>query len=184
MNKGKYIKTLFVKVLISIILFLSIGIFVNSSDKNLLLFKNNVYDKTFKFTKISNFYNKYFGSVIKKPSPDKIVVASKELNYKESNKYLDGVKLTDINIIYPFKSGIVVFIGEKGGYGNTVIIQGMDGIDYWYGNIENPNVKLYDYVESDNIIGEVKDKTLYLVFMKEGSILDYEEFLDKTELSA
>ena len=181
MNEKKYIKSLLTRVLISIILFLSIGIFVNSNDKNLLLFKNNVYDKTFNFTKVSNWYNKYFGNIIKKPSPDKVVVATKELTYQTKNAYLDGVKLEGVNLIYPFKSGIVVYIGDKEGYHNTVIIQGMDGIDYWYGNIDNVNVKLYDYVESDNILGEAKDNTLYLVFMKDNKILDYEEFLTKEE---
>ena len=93
------------------------------------------------------------------------------------NAYKDGAKVNDVNVIYPFKSGIVVFIGEKEEYGNTVIIQGMDGVDYWYGNITNLNVKLYDYIESDNIIGEAKDNTLYLLFMKDNKILDYEEYL-------
>ena len=48
-------------------------------------------------------------------------------------------------------------------------------------NIDNLSVKLYDYVESDNIIGEAIDNTLYLVFMKDGSVLDYEKFLDNNE---
>lgn len=181
MDKKKYITSLFIRVLVSIILFLTISIFVNYSDKNLLLFKNNVYDKSFNFAKVSNLYNKYFGSVIKKPSPDKVVTVNKELNYSDYTKYLDGVKLNDTQNIYPLKSGIVVYVGEKEGYGNTVIIQGMDGIDYWYGNIDNLSVKLYDYVESDNIIGEAIDNTLYLVFMKNGSVLDYEKFLDNNE---
>ena len=85
--------------------------------------------------------------------------------------------LNDINNIYPFKSGIVVFIGEKEDYGNTVIIQGMDGIDYWYGNITNLGVKLYDYVETKNIIGQAKDNKLYVLFMKDNKILDYNDYL-------
>lgn len=181
MNEKKYIKSLLTRVLISIILFLSIGIFVNSNDKNLLLFKNNIYDKSFNFTKVSNWYNKYFGSIVKKPSPDKVVVANKGLTYDSASNHLDGVKLSNVNLVYPFKSGIVVYIGNKEGYGNTVIIQGMDGIDYWYGNVDNLSVKLYDYVESDNILGEATNNTLYLVFQKDGKVLNYEEFLEKDE---
>ncbi len=181
MDKKKYIKSLFTRVLISIILFLSISIFVNSSDKNLLLFKNNIYDKTFKFTKVSNWYNKYFGDIVKKPSIEKVVAVNKELTYTNYEKFKDGVELDGVNAVYPFKSGIVVYIGEKEGYGSTVIIQGMDGIDYWYANIDNLSVKLYDYVESDNIIGESKDNKLYLVFMKDGNTLNYEDFLEKKE---
>ena len=69
-----------------------------------------------------------------------------------------------------------MFIGEKEIYGNTIIIQGMDGIDYWYSNVENVSVKLYDYIESSNIIATSKDKTLYVLFMKNGEVLNFEEF--------
>ena len=71
----------------------------------------------------------------------------------------------------------MVFIGEKEEYGNTIIIQGMDEIDYWYSNVENINVKLYDYVESDNIIANTKNNTLYVLFMKNGEVLNYEEYI-------
>lgn len=178
MSKSAYIKSLFIRILISIILFLGISIFVNSSDKNLLLFKNNVYDTSFKFTKVSNWYNKYFGNILQKPSPENVVTVNKELTYTSYNEYKDGARLDGVSIVYPLKSGIVVFIGEKEEYGNTIIIQGMDGIDYWYGNVDNINVKLYDYVESDNIIGEAVDSYLYLVFRKDGDVLDYENFLN------
>ncbi len=177
MDKKKYLKNLIIRVLISIILFLGISIFVNYSDNNLLLFKNNVYDKTLKFNKISNLYNKYFGNVVNKPSPEKVVNVSKEINYTEFNAYKDGVKLSGVGAVYPFKSGIVVFIGNKDDYGNTIIIQGMDGIDYWYSNVEDIGIKLYDYVESDNIIANAKDNILYLVIMKDGKYLDYENYL-------
>ncbi len=176
MNK-KYIKNLLIRVLISIIIFLAIGIFVNQSDSNLLFFKNNFYDKSLKFNKISNLYNKYLGKIINKPNPEKIMNASKELNYIDYNAYMDGAKLNGVSLVYPFKSGIVVFVGEKEIFGNTVIIQGMDGIDYWYGNVDNLNIKLYDYVESDNLIGEAVESTLYVLFMKDNKILNYEDFL-------
>ncbi len=98
-------------------------------------------------------------------------------NYSNYNTYKDGAVINEITTIYPFKSGIVVFIGEKEDYGNTVIIQGMDGIDYWYGNITNLGVKLYDYVETKNIIGQAKDNKLYVLFMKDNKILDYNDYL-------
>ena len=175
MNKKKYFKSLIRRILISIILFLGISIFVNYSDHNLLLFKNNVYDKTLKFNKINNLYQKVFGKIIPK---SKVISVNKEFNYNSHNTYLDGGKLTGVNIVYPFKSGIVVYIGEKDGYGNTIIIEGMDGIDYWYGNIENINVKVYDYVESDIIIGNALDNTLYVVVMKDGKYLDYSKYIN------
>ena len=65
---SKYISELFTRTLLSVILVLLCAIFVNSSDANLLLFKNHLFNETLAFTKINNFYTKYFGDLI----PDKI----------------------------------------------------------------------------------------------------------------
>lgn len=175
MNKKKYIKSLFVRVLISILLFLLVGIFINRSDKFLLFYKNNVYDKNFDFSFVSNFINKYFGNVF---YIDKDVTSvNKEINYTSYNAYKDGVVLNDVSMVYPLKSGIVVYIGNKEEYGNTIIVQGMDGIDYWYSNLNDINVKLYDYVDTTNIIANSIDNKLYMVFVLDGKYLNYEDYI-------
>ena len=53
----------------------------------------------------------------------------------------------------------------------------MDGVDYWYSNITDIGVKLYDYVEDKNIIGHAKDNKLYVLFMKDNKFLDYNDYL-------
>ena len=75
------------------------------------------------------------------------------------------------------ESGVVVFIGEKENYGNTIIIEQIDGIDTFYGNVKINNIKLYDYVEKGELLGETKDNTLYLVFQKDGKSLNYKEYI-------
>ena len=105
-------------------------------------------------------------------------VFNEQLTYKEIEEYKDGVKLKlDSKIVPINESGIVVYIGEKEGYGNTIIVQRVDGIDEWYGGIVNENVKLYDYVKKGSILGEVEDY-LYLIYKKDGNILNYEEFIN------
>ena len=74
------------------------------------------------------------------------------------------------------ESGIVVYKGEKDNYGNTIIVQQINGIDMWYGNIIDSNVKLYDYVTKGSILGNCNDY-LYVVFKKDGNVLPYEENL-------
>ena len=175
MKNKKYVKNLFIRVLLSVILFLVLSIFLNYSDKNILFFKKNFYDKSFNFSGFTKIYQKYFGKAL--PEAGTLAVNKNNLSYTELNKYHDGVKLAGVGTISPFKSGIVVFIGEKENYGNTVIIQGMDGIDYWYGNITDLAIKLYDYVESDTVIANAKGGELHLLFMKNGTILDFEEFI-------
>lgn len=146
-------------------------------------FYKQVYDTNFSFMTVNNWYEKTFGS----PLPfqdlwkDKITtpVFSEKLNYTKKEKSQDGVKLeVSKNYLVPnLESGLVVFLGEKEGYGNTVIIQQVNGVDVWYSNMKNSNVKLYDYVEKGSLIGEVEGTSLTLVFKKEGNVLNYEDYL-------
>ena len=186
-KKNKIYKTtnisiFFSKVLITVVLTLITLIILKNNNKYKTIFYKEVYEKNISFATINEFYQKYFGS----PLPFKNLfkdetkmVFSEKLQYNEQSKYLDGVKLiVDNNYLVPIlESGMVVFIGEKEGYGNTVIIQQMDGIDVWYGNIDTVNVKLYDYVEKGNLLGEVNSNELYLVFKKNGEVLKYEEHI-------
>lgn len=165
------------QILLGIILFLVSIIYIKSSDKNLLLYKEYVFTESLPFTKIKNIYENMFGEVIPKGNQDKTVFSG-SLVYKNIEDYLDGEKLTvsPNSLITNLNGGIVVYIGEKEDYGNTVIVQGNDGADIWYGNIANVNVKLYDYIEKDTTIGETIDDILYLVIKKNNEYLKYEEY--------
>ena len=163
-----------------IILFslLSVAVKKDSNIKN-TIFKN-VYKNNFSFAYFKNIYNKNIGNIIPFQNIFKEKkVFNEKLEYKSLSKYNKGVKLT-LNDNYPIpiiKDGIVTFVGKKESLGKTIIIQGSDGIDIWYGNLSNTNVKLYDYVEKDDIIGEAKNNKLYLLFQKDGVEVDYNKVL-------
>lgn len=171
------------KLLITILLTVITLILLKSNTKLKTLFYKNVYEKNFNFATINKIYKDHFGSpipfsnIIEKNNTS--AVFNEKLEYSEKSKYLDGVKLTvSKNYLAPvLESGMVVYIGEKEKYGNTVIIQQIDGIDVWYSNINASNVKLYDFVEKGSFIGEVKDTNLYLVYKKSGKVLNYEDYL-------
>lgn len=177
--KSNICYSFFIKLFISIILMLIVLILIKSSSN----FKNSFYEKiygtNFSFTQLNNIYNKYIGSFDFLDEVAKTeAVFNETLTYQNKEKYLDGVKLIiDSNYLVPIsESGIVVFIGQKEGYNNTVIIQRIDGVDEWYGNIENVNVELYDYVKKGELLGE-SNNNLYLVYKKDGNVLNYEEYL-------
>lgn len=177
----KNVRNFITRALITVIIFL-IGMILVKSDssiKNGIL--KQVYDTNFKFTKIKSVYEKYFGNIL---SVDKLAIDEKQvfqesLSYQKANSYLDGVKLkVSENYMVPvLESGIVIFMGEKDGYGNTVIIEQVDGIDVYYSNISTDGIELYDYVEKGKLLGEAQDEKLYLVFQKDGSYLDYKEYI-------
>ena len=177
----KHIRRFLNRLLITIIIFLIalISIKENPSLKSVII--ENVYEKSFQFTKIKQLYQKYFGNIL---SVDKIVaeetpVFNEKLSYSQKHMYKDGVALSvSKNYMVPvLESGIVVFIGEKEDYGNTVIIEQIDGVDVFYGNINTTDIKLYDYIEKGSLLGEVKDQKLYLVFQKDNKYLDYNEYI-------
>ena len=72
---------------------------------------------------------------------------------------------------------MVVFIGDKENYPNTIIVEQVNGIEVWYSNIENVNVDMYDYIEKGKIIGSTIDDNLYLVYKKDGEILNYNDYI-------
>ena len=157
----KSIKSFISKFLLAIIFFLSSIIFTNINDKNLLLYKEYVLTESLPFTKIKGWYEELFGEVLPKDDNNKMVIKG-HLVYKNIENYKDGevLTLTTNTLINSLQSGIVVYCGEKDDYKNTVIIQGIDGVDIWYGNLTNVSVKLYDYVEKDKLIGETNSDLL------------------------
>ena len=182
-SKNNLFKNIVLRVLITIIvtLILLIGFKMNNNFKK--TFYHYVYEENFPFSVVKNFLQEKFGTSL---TFDKIVtdeeVFNEKLSYKDKSLYHDGVKLTVSSeyMIPSLESGIVVYIGEKENYKQVVIVQQMNGVDVWYGNIKQANVKLYDYVEKGSLIGQIDNKTLYLAFQKEGKFVDYQSYLAKS----
>ena len=179
-RRSKYINSLFSRVLISIIVVLGSVIFVKHSNDNLLMYKEQVFEKSFKFATLNNWYKKHLGSILpfdKVVEENSSMVFNETFNYKNKSKNLDGTKfiVTDKYLMPALQSGIVVFMGEKEGYGNTIIIQGTDGVDIWYTNL-NSSLKLYDYVKKNSLVGECNSNELTLVLQKDNKYIDYSEY--------
>src|SRR5574344_2424918 len=91
MISKKYLKSLIIRILISIVLFLALSIFTRYSNKNLLLFKNHVYDQSFNFSKVSQIYQKLFGQAL--PAKTATLASSNKISYTKSSSYHDGALL-------------------------------------------------------------------------------------------
>lgn len=177
----KYLRSLILRTLTVIVLFLILAIISKSNTTYKDLIVSNLYEKNISFAKVKNLYTKYLGGIIplEKVSPEITPVFNEKLEYTNESIFYDGVKLEVMNnyLVPIIKEGMVVYIGEKENYGNVIIIEGIDGVEIWYGNIETTSVKLYDYVESGNYLGETKDNYLYLAYSKDGKFLNYKECL-------
>ena len=177
----KYLRSLIMRSLTVIVIFLLLAILSKTSRNYKDLIVTNIYEKNISFAKIKKFYTKYLGGIepLDKVIEKEITVFNEKLEYDSESIYHDGVKLNvEKNYLVPvLKEGMVIFIGEKENYGNVIIIEGIDGITIWYGNMEKTTVKLYDYVNAGAYLGTTKDNILYLVYQKDGKYLDYKEYL-------
>ena len=166
-----FINQILLTIIVVLILLISFKVNLDFKDN----FNKYVYNTSLPFTDFRELYDKYF---LGKKEEDTKEVFNENLAYTNKSMYEDGVKLTvdDNYLVEALDSGIVVFIGEKDKYGKTVIIQQMNGVDVFYGNV-NASVNMYDYVEKGSLIGETIDKKLYLAFQKEGNFVDYKEYI-------
>ena len=175
---NKYIKSALIKISV-VIIFLVFGSLIVNKNTNIknFLYKN-IYNSYLSLSKIKGIYTKYLGNISLLNNETKEVFNEK-IRYNELSTYNNGIKLSlDNNYSIPIiRSGIVIFIGNKEGLNNTVIVEDENGIDYIYGNLSKINVKIYDYVKENDYLGEALDNTLYLVFQKGDKYLDYKEYL-------
>ena len=177
----KYLRSLIFRSLTVIVLFLVLAILSKSSNTYKDVIVTNLYEKNISFAKIKNLYTKYLGGIVPldKVTPEVEPVFNEQLEYTNDSIYYDGAKLEVINnyLVPSIDEGMVVYIGEKENYGEVIIVEGIDGIEIWYGNMETTAVKLYDYINKSTYLGQTKDNYLYLVYSKEGKFLDYKEYL-------
>jgi len=137
------------------------------------------YEHHLNFASVRKWYQKNIESKLPFLKPEETTkVFEEQLRYKSSSIYKDGVALTlEEDLVPILESGVVIFKGEKKDYGKTIIIQQVDGTNVWYGNLSTLNVDLYDYVTKKEYLAEVKDKTLYLVFEKDGNYINNQKYL-------
>lgn len=177
----KYLRNLILRIMVVIVLFLIMAIMSKSSNTYKDFIVTNLYEKHITFTKIKKLYDKYLGGItpLDKVIDNEITVFNEELSYENISKYYDGAKLeVNKNYLVPvIEEGMVIYIGEKENYGNVIIVEDINGIDIWYGNMETTTAKLYDYVDKSTYLGTTKDNILYLVYQKNGEFLNYEEYL-------
>ena len=170
------IYSFFIRSLFSIILVLIVLCAIKKNPN----FKNDInkyiFNTNISFSKINNFYEKYFGGKINFNNTDKVF--NEKFTYKKLEEIENGVSI-DIydNYLMPnLESGIIAYIGKKDNLGFTIIIECINGIDYWYvGNIDT-NYKLYDYVSKDNILGSVNGGNIKLYFEKNKDNLKYKKY--------
>lgn len=167
------------KLLVLGILFVGALITVKVNPTAASWVKTHVYMDNFSFAQIENWYNKYIGGIFSSNDDEVTQVFSGTIPYTSLEPYYDGVRLkvSSGSVVESLLSGIIVSIGETEHYGNTIVVEQVDGVSVWYGNVDVSDVKLYDYVEKGQILGMSRSEELYLVLMKDGAYLNYQDYV-------
>lgn len=167
------------KLLVLGILFVGALITVKVNPTAASWVKTHVYMDNFSFAQIENWYNKYIGGIFSSNDDEVTQVFSGTIPYTSLEPYYDGVRLkvSSGSVVESLLSGIIVSIGETEHYGNTIVVEQVDGVSVWYGNVDVSDVKLYDYVEKGQILGMSRSEDLYLVLMKDGAYLNYQDYV-------
>ena len=167
------------KLLVLGILFVGVLITVKVNPTAASWVKTHVYMDNFSFAQIENWYNKYIGGIFSSNDDEVTQVFSGTIPYTSLEPYYDGVRLkvSSGSVVESLLSGIIVSIGETEHYGNTSVVEQVDGVSVWYGNVDVSDVKLYDYVEKGQILGMSRSEDLYLVLMKDGAYLNYQDYV-------
>ena len=171
------INSIISKALLSIIFLLVSIILINKNENIKKFYEDKVFNDSISFIKFNELYNKYFGSITS-IYPTEELVFNESIQYSNIDNYLNGKVLTVSNnyIVPSIGSGIIVYLGDKDNLGNTCIIQGVDGVDIWYSNIDTSNLTLYDYVSKGDMLGTTLSDKLYLTLEKNNEFIDYETY--------
>lgn len=177
----KSVRGFLTRSMLTVIIVLIGLIFVKSNSSIKKIITKNVYESSFNFGVAKNIYQKYFGSIlpINKIIQEEQPVFSEKLTYKSDNTYKDGcvLNVSDNYMVPAIESGVIVFLGQKEEYGQTIIVEQINGVEVFYSNVEPVELKLYDYIEKGKLLGEVKGKKLYMVFSKDGKYLNYKDYI-------
>ncbi len=180
LNIVDYINRLLKKSLVVAIIVLTILIISKTNTKFKERIKDIVYKENINFSKVNKIYNDYILK-IKDIKDNALQTVSKEKNliYEEKKDYLNGV-LLKTNKGYTIKalnSGLICFIGKKDDM-DSIIIEQSNGINVIYSNIDVHDLKVYDYIEKDRVLGQTNNDYLYLSFYKDDEVLDYRPYIE------
>jgi|GEM_PF-6441019 len=184
----KRVKTLLVQLFFSAIILLAV-FFISEQEnqyaKNIIDMLKSELNTNFDFAKVKNFYqNNFQGNISFLPTF--VIEAQKEevnapiaINTIAQVKHdLQGVWITaNQQTIKTIDKGWVIFAGERGEYGKTIIIRHTNNRESWYAHLADLYVKKDDWIEKgENIaIAPVNKEgyiNFYFAYKKAGNFID------------
>lgn len=186
------------KILASACLVLIVAILLRSpSEKaeNAQNFIKHTMEREFQFAAVSGWYEKQFGKPLALLPIDKAEETGDQQMTEEDSEYAlpaSGKIVEDFGAngqrvmietrrgagVEAMDEGLIHFVGMKEGFGKTVIIQHADKSETWYGNLDEIDVKLYEYISKGTKVGTALDRadgdkgSFYFAIKKDDDFID------------
>ncbi|MFE8703456.1 peptidoglycan DD-metalloendopeptidase family protein [Cytobacillus sp. FJAT-54145] len=164
------------KVLASACLFLIVAIMFRNETASFDSVRNFVQssmERDFQFAAVSDWYEDQFGKPLAilpftDKKEDEVEESTNEQQYAlpASARLVEEFRVNGQRItietekgsfVEAMNEGIVLFAGEKDGYGKTVVVQHGDKSETWYGNLDAIEVTLYQYINKGTKVGTAMD---------------------------
>lgn len=198
-KESKIISGFILKGILSSILFLGTAILLQTNNDLLekpKMVASSLLTNEFPFAKVNQWYQQAFGTPVAL-TPKKDVVSSDETtlalpvsgNISESFQANgEGVLITpeDTSNVSALRSGVIIFAGNDSETNKTVVVQHADGSKSTYGYLSSIDVHLYQFVDSNQVIGEFvpskESKNVYFAIEKNDEFVDPVKVIEVDDL--
>lgn len=194
-EKKKSGSTWFIRTLVSLFLLSGAYFITTSQFPQTRPYKDMLYEvltRSYNFTAMANWYEEKFGALPAiLPSIGPLAEQAQPVLQQGKNALLKGPAVGVVRVMDPPEKGVyiqsmdsivksidngkVIFVGEKDGMGNTVVIQHSKGLESWYGGFESYSVTLNDWVEVQQSLGKAlatSAEGIYFAIKKDGEFID------------
>ncbi|KAB7667327.1 M23 family metallopeptidase [Bacillus sp. B1-b2] len=204
-NHSKKVHPLFrkelfmLKILGAAVLYLAVAILMNHPSEKLVKVESTIrqaMSEEFNFMVVADWYENTFGKPLAfLPEQEKtadesdqlqqyaLSATGKVLEEFNQNRQRIAIETGTDTTVQAFNEGQITFIGNKEGFGKTVVIQHSDNSESWYGNLEEVDVKLYELIEKGTKVGSAanydSDGTLGLFYF---AIKENNDFIDPLQV--
>ncbi|KAB2338708.1 M23 family metallopeptidase [Cytobacillus depressus] len=160
------------KILASACLFLIVAIMFKNNTGTFESARNFItksMETDFQFVKVANWYEDQFGKPLallpfkeeKKETTDPsskteyaLPASARILEDFHENGQRITIETSKDAAVAAMSEGLVLFAGKKEGFGKTVVVKHADNSESWYGNLEEINVNLMEYIEKGKEVGK------------------------------
>ncbi|MBP3038041.1 M23 family metallopeptidase [Bacillaceae bacterium Marseille-Q3522] len=182
------------KVLASVCLVLITGILFKdqgSEFQQARVFVTNVMQEDFQFAQVADWYEERFGQPLAffPFSPEKKESDADKMEYSlpasanileefQTNGQRMTIETGTDSLVVAMSDGLITFIGDKEGFGKTIIIQHPDKSESWYGNIKEVDAALYGRVSKGmklgtaNVENQGEKAYFYLALKQDNQFVD------------